>query len=49
MTLTEWSELIAAATRLTYGTIRKTEDYDMLIAFINRVYEKEECEGNGRT
>lgn len=46
MTLTELSELIAAVTRLTYGTIRKKEDYDMLIAFIERMYKKKERENN---
>ena len=41
MTLTELTELRAAAARLLYSDDRKAEDYDLLIAFIERVYEKE--------
>ena len=41
MTLAELTELRAAVARLLYSDGRKAEDYDLLIAFIERVYEKE--------
>lgn len=41
MTHTELIELRAAAARLLYSDDRKAEDYNMLIAFIERIYEKE--------
>lgn len=41
MTNTELVELRAAVGRLMYSDNRTVEDYDKLITFIERVYQKE--------